>query len=81
MTGAAHHNVEALLMLVRDLNDHARFFARRMRMQGDVTGADTVARADATPAEPQPYAELGLTDAEYARIRGTLGRRPTRARR
>jgi phosphoribosylformylglycinamidine synthase subunit PurL len=40
---------------------------------------DTVARADATPGEPQPYAELGLTDAEYARIRGTLGRRPTRA--
>ena len=42
MTGAAHHNVEALLLLVRDLNEHARFFARRMRMQGDVTGADTV---------------------------------------
>ncbi len=44
-----------------------------------MTGADTVARADATPGEPQPYAELGLTDAEYARIRATLGRRPTRA--
>jgi phosphoribosylformylglycinamidine synthase len=44
-----------------------------------VTGADTVARAAATPGEPQPYAELGLTDAEYARIRGTLGRRPTGA--
>ena len=44
-----------------------------------MTGADTVARADATPGEPQPYAELGLTDAEYARIRGTLGRRPTGA--
>lgn len=42
MTGAAHHNVEALLLLVRDLNEHARFFARRMRMHGDVTGADTV---------------------------------------
>lgn len=42
MTGAAHHNVESLLLLVRELNDHARFFARRMRMQGDVTGADTV---------------------------------------
>ncbi len=42
MTGAAHHNVEALLLLVRDLNEHGRFFARRMRMQGDVTGADTV---------------------------------------
>ncbi|HEX5271263.1 MAG TPA: formylmethanofuran dehydrogenase subunit B [Gemmataceae bacterium] len=42
LTGAAHHNVEALLLLVRDLNEHARFFARRMRMQGDVTGADTL---------------------------------------
>lgn len=42
MTGAAHHNVEALLLLVRDLNEHTRFFARRMRVQGDVAGADTV---------------------------------------
>jgi phosphoribosylformylglycinamidine synthase subunit PurL len=41
--------------------------------------ADTVARAQATPAEPQPYAELGLTEAEYARILATLGRRPTGA--
>ncbi len=42
MTGAGHRNVEALLLLVRDLCDHTRFFARRMRVQGDVTGADTV---------------------------------------
>jgi len=42
MTGLGHHNVEALLLLVRDLNDYTRFFARRMRVQGDVTGADTV---------------------------------------
>ena len=44
-----------------------------------MTGADTVARADVTPGEVQPYAELGLTGAEYARILGTLGRRPTSA--
>jgi phosphoribosylformylglycinamidine synthase subunit PurL len=44
-----------------------------------MTAADTVPRAAATPSEPQPYAELGLTDAEYARIVGTLGRRPTSA--
>jgi formylmethanofuran dehydrogenase subunit B len=37
-----HRAVEALLLLVRDLNDHARFYARRMRVQGDVAGADTV---------------------------------------
>lgn len=41
-TGAAHRNVEALLRLVRDLNAYTRFHARRMRMHGDVTGADTV---------------------------------------
>lgn len=42
MTGEGQHNVEALLLLVRDLNSHTRFCARRMRVQGDVTGADTV---------------------------------------
>jgi phosphoribosylformylglycinamidine synthase len=45
-----------------------------------VTGAaDTVGRAAATPGQPQPYAELGLTGAEYARIGELLGRRPTDA--
>ena len=37
-----HRSVEALLRLTRDLNAHTRFYARRMRMHGDVTGADTV---------------------------------------
>ncbi|REJ67026.1 MAG: formylmethanofuran dehydrogenase subunit B [Planctomycetota bacterium] len=41
-TGLGHCNVEALLRLVRDLNGHTRFHARRMRIPGDVTGADTV---------------------------------------
>lgn len=41
-TGLGHHNVEALLQLVRELNDYTRFYARRMRVQGDVTGADLV---------------------------------------
>jgi formylmethanofuran dehydrogenase subunit B len=40
--GLGHLNVEALLRLVADLNDHTRFHARRMRIPGDVTGADTV---------------------------------------
>jgi phosphoribosylformylglycinamidine synthase len=40
---------------------------------------DTVARAAATPGRPQPFAELGLTAAEYDRIRRVLGRRPTDA--
>ena len=39
---SGHRNVEALLRLTRDLNAHTRFHARRMRMHGDVTGADTV---------------------------------------
>jgi phosphoribosylformylglycinamidine synthase II len=40
---------------------------------------DTVARAAATPARPQPHAELGLTGPEYSRITDLLGRRPTDA--
>jgi phosphoribosylformylglycinamidine synthase II len=44
---------------------------------GAVAGLDTVALAAATPDRPQPYQELGLSDAEYARIRRLLGRRPT----
>jgi formylmethanofuran dehydrogenase subunit B len=42
MTGGGQHNVEALLLLVRDLNQYTRFCARRMRIPGDVTGADMV---------------------------------------
>lgn len=41
-TGLGHLNVEALLRLVADLNRHTRFHARRMRIPGDVTGADSV---------------------------------------
>jgi phosphoribosylformylglycinamidine synthase subunit PurL len=44
-----------------------------------VTGQDTVEQAAATPARPQPYAELGLTGPEYERITAVLGRRPTDA--
>ncbi|QDU79250.1 Formate dehydrogenase H [Polystyrenella longa] len=37
-----HRVVEALLDLVTDLNEFTRFYARRMRLPGDVTGADSV---------------------------------------
>jgi phosphoribosylformylglycinamidine synthase subunit PurL len=40
---------------------------------------DTVEAAEQTPEQPQPFAELGLKDDEYARIREILGRRPTSA--
>lgn len=40
---------------------------------------DTVEHAAATPDHPQPFAELGLKDDEYQRIRDILGRRPTDA--
>ncbi|MGO9081162.1 MAG: phosphoribosylformylglycinamidine synthase subunit PurL [Streptosporangiaceae bacterium] len=40
---------------------------------------DTVARAAASPGRSQPFAALGLTEPEYARITGLLGRRPTDA--
>ena len=40
---------------------------------------DTVANAVATPDLEQPWAELGLKEDEYGRIRDILGRRPTAA--
>jgi len=43
------------------------------------SGYDTVEHAAATPELEQPYAELGLKEEEYARIREILGRRPTNA--
>jgi formylmethanofuran dehydrogenase subunit B len=41
-TPLGHRNVEALLRLVTDLNGFTRFYARRMRVSGDVAGADSV---------------------------------------
>ena len=38
---------------------------------------DTVTHAEQTPDLDQPWADLGLKDDEYARIREILGRRPT----
>ncbi|GAA3728899.1 phosphoribosylformylglycinamidine synthase [Spinactinospora alkalitolerans] len=40
---------------------------------------DTVTKAGATPQAPQPFAEFGMKDDEYARVREILGRRPTSA--
>ena len=40
--GSGHANVEALLRLVADLNQFTRFTARRLRIPGDVAGADSV---------------------------------------
>lgn len=39
---AGTRTVEALLRLGTDLNRHARFYIRRMRLSGDVAGADSV---------------------------------------
>ncbi|MSR56928.1 MAG: formylmethanofuran dehydrogenase subunit B [Planctomycetaceae bacterium] len=41
-SGLGHLNVAALLLLVRDLHEYTRFYARRLRVYGDVTGADSV---------------------------------------
>jgi formylmethanofuran dehydrogenase subunit B len=41
-TSGSHANVEALLRLVEDLNGRTRFAARRLRIPGDVSGADSV---------------------------------------
>ena len=48
-----------------------------MTTDAPVTAVDSVQRAAETPDRAQPYAALGLTDGEYARIREILGRRPT----
>lgn len=40
--GLGHLTVEALLRLVEELNAHTRFTARRLRVPGDVAGADGV---------------------------------------
>ena len=40
---------------------------------------DTVKHATDTPDTEQPWAELGLKEDEYARVREILGRRPTGA--
>ncbi|WP_017615574.1 phosphoribosylformylglycinamidine synthase subunit PurL [Nocardiopsis salina] len=45
----------------------------------EVPGLDTVSAALGHPDTPQPYAELGMADDEYARVREILGRRPTAA--
>lgn len=42
LTSGGQHNVEALLTMVRELNQYTRFCARPMRILGDVTGADKV---------------------------------------
>jgi formylmethanofuran dehydrogenase subunit B len=39
---SGHCNVQALLRMVTDLNDYGRWYAMRMRVQGNVVGADTV---------------------------------------
>ncbi len=54
-------------------------YARWHRLSVVSAQVDTVSHAADTPEHPQPYAELGLKDDEYARIREILGRRPTDA--
>ncbi|WP_370249017.1 phosphoribosylformylglycinamidine synthase subunit PurL [Nocardioides sp.] len=44
-----------------------------------VSALDTVSRAAQDPDRVQPWADLGLKEDEYARIREILGRRPTSA--
>nr|WP_231957096.1 MULTISPECIES: phosphoribosylformylglycinamidine synthase subunit PurL [unclassified Actinoplanes] len=45
--------------------------------EGFADGPDTVQKAEQTSDDLQPYAELGLKDDEYAKIKDILGRRPT----
>ena len=47
------------------------------KVTGTREAMDTVEQAATTPDVEQPWAELGLKEDEYARIREILGRRPT----
>lgn len=62
MTGGAHSQ--------QDVSHPARDESMSIHL-------DTVQTAAENPEDLQPYAELGLKDDEYARIREVLGRRPT----
>lgn len=53
--------------------------AAELPVNGYPNGLDTVPHATATVGDLQPYAELGLRDDEYDRIRQILGRRPTQS--
>jgi phosphoribosylformylglycinamidine synthase len=53
--------------------------AAELPVNGYPNGVDTVPHATATAGDLQPYAELGLRDDEYDRIRQILGRRPTQS--
>ncbi|MFB9331825.1 phosphoribosylformylglycinamidine synthase subunit PurL [Actinoplanes octamycinicus] len=45
--------------------------------EGFADGPDTVQKAEQSSDDLQPYADLGLKDDEYAKIKDILGRRPT----
>ncbi len=53
--------------------------AQNLSVRALPVAQDTVADAKATPDRPQPFAALGLTVDEFARIASILGRRPTDA--
>src|SRR5690606_11486446 len=73
-----HHRRPRLLHLGRLLG-HAKAGFLMSAPRHTRPGPDTVERAAATPDTPQPWAELGLKEDEYRRIREILGRRPTGA--
>ncbi|GAA2496452.1 phosphoribosylformylglycinamidine synthase subunit PurL [Winogradskya humida] len=55
----------------------ASAFAATDVLASEFGSVDTVERANETPDDLQPHAELGLKDDEYERIKQILGRRPT----
>ncbi|WP_425548066.1 phosphoribosylformylglycinamidine synthase subunit PurL [Actinoplanes cyaneus] len=53
------------------------FAATDVLAEGFADSPDTVQRAEQSSDDLQPYADLGLKDDEYAKIKDILGRRPT----
>ena len=81
VVGLMPHPEHAVDPLTGPSADGLGFFASVLKRLAGLsrsgTVIDTVVHAGETPDVVQPYADLGLADDEYARIRQILGRRPT----
>lgn len=64
-------------MTTQQTKSETAFAATDVLANDYADGPDTVAKAEQSSDELQPYADLGLKDDEYAKIKDILGRRPT----
>ena len=79
VVGLMPHPEHAVEDLTGPSTDGLGFFTSVLKAVVERMSIDTVERAEKTPDDEQPWAELGLKSDEYLRIRDILGRRPTTA--